>query len=46
MAAHLARGFTAVGFEVELVVFCRGGEVEGVLADVLGPDVPVRYLGK
>ena len=46
VAAHLARGFTDVGFAVELVVFCQGGEVEGVLAEVLGPDIPVRYLGR
>jgi glycosyltransferase involved in cell wall biosynthesis len=46
VAAHLARGFVDAGLDAELLVFCRGGEVEQALLAVLGPGVPVRYLGK
>ena len=46
VAAHLARGFAEAGLAVELIVFCRGGEVEKVLADLLGTEIPVRYLGR
>lgn len=46
VAAYLARGFVAAGMEVELVVFCRGGEVEGLLSELVGNDIPIRYLGK
>lgn len=45
VAAYLAKGFVEAGFRVELVVFAKGGEVEQVLLDLLGP-VPVRFLGK
>lgn len=44
VAAYLARGFVEAGFQVELVVFAKGGEVERVLLDLLG-DVPVHFLG-
>jgi glycosyltransferase involved in cell wall biosynthesis len=46
VAAHLARGFADRGMDVELQVFCRGGEVEKVLTDVVGDDIPIRYLGR
>jgi glycosyltransferase involved in cell wall biosynthesis len=47
VAAYLARGFADAGLtSLELVVFCRGGEVETELIDVLGPGIPVRYLGR
>jgi glycosyltransferase involved in cell wall biosynthesis len=44
VAAYLARGFVDAGLEVELVVFRRGGEVEKVLTELLGGDIPIHYL--
>lgn len=44
VAAHLARGFAERGMEVDLLVFARGGEVEGVLAELVGHDIPIRHL--
>lgn len=46
VAAYLARGFTDRGMIVDLVVFCKGGEVEAILSDIVGSDIPIRYLGK
>ena len=46
VAAYLARGYTDVGMKVELVVFCRGGEVEDILSKLVGGDIPIRYLGR
>lgn len=46
VAAYLARGFADLGMDVELVVFTRGGEVEGLLAELVGSDIPIRYLGR
>ena len=45
VAAYLARGFTDIGMDVDLVVFCRGGEVEAILSGLVGADIPIRYLG-
>lgn len=45
VAAYLARGFADLGMDVELVAFTRGGEVEGLLTDLVGSDIPIRYLG-
>lgn len=46
VAAHLARGFRDAGLAVELVVVCAGGEVDAVLADVVGPEIPITYLSR
>jgi glycosyltransferase involved in cell wall biosynthesis len=46
VAAYLARGFASAGMDVELVVFCSGGEVEGILSRLVGDDIPIRYLGR
>jgi glycosyltransferase involved in cell wall biosynthesis len=45
VAAYLARGFAEAGMDVDLAVFTRGGEVEGILSDMVGSDIPIRYLG-
>ena len=45
VAAYLARGFADAGLQVELIVFCRGGEVERALLPLLGNGIPVHYLG-
>lgn len=45
VAAYLARGFVDAGLQVELLVFCKGGEVEETLTGLLGAGIPVRYLG-
>lgn len=45
VAAYLARGFTDRGMTVDLIVFSRGGEVEGLLTELVGDDIPIRYLG-
>lgn len=46
VASHLANGFVEAGLRVELVVLCRGGEVEAVLSDLLSPAVRVTCLGR
>lgn len=46
VASHLANGFVEAGLRVELVVLCRGGEVEAVLSNLLSPAVRVTYLGR
>lgn len=46
VAAYLARGFADLGMRVELVVMARGGDVEAILSDLVGPDIPIRYLGR
>jgi glycosyltransferase involved in cell wall biosynthesis len=46
VAAYLARGFADEGIKVDLVVFGKGGEVEAILSQIVGDDIPVRYLGK
>ncbi len=45
VAAYLANGFAAAGMDVEMVVLCRGGEVEALLTDRVD-DIPVTYLGR
>jgi glycosyltransferase involved in cell wall biosynthesis len=45
VAAYLARGFAEAGMDVDLVVFTRGGEVEDILSEMVGSDIPIRYLG-
>ena len=44
VAAYLANGFADAGMQVEMVVLCRGGEVEGLLTDLVD-DIAVIYLG-
>jgi glycosyltransferase involved in cell wall biosynthesis len=46
VAAYLARGFVDAGLGVEMIVFCRGGEVETVLTEIVGADIPICYLGR
>jgi len=46
VAAYLARGFADAGMEVDLIAFSRGGEVESILSELLGEDVPICYLGQ
>lgn len=46
VAAYLARGFTDQGMKVSLTVFARGGEVQDILSDLVGEDIPIRYLGR
>lgn len=46
VAAYLARGFAAAGMDVDLIVFSRKGEVEDILSELLGKNVPVHYLGR
>lgn len=46
VAAYLARGFADAGMKVELIVFCRGGQVERILSDLVGVDIPIHYLGR
>ena len=45
VAAYLARGFTDMGMDVDLIVFTNRGEVETIIIDLMGSDIPVRYLG-
>ena len=44
VAAYLARGFAKAGMDVDLTVFTKGGEVEDILLELTGDDVPVTYL--
>lgn len=46
VAAYLARGFTDLGMDVDMVVFSKGGEVEDLLVELAGEDIPVTYLGR
>ena len=46
VAAYLARGFAAAGMDVDLIAFSRKGEVEDLLSELLGENVPVHYLGR
>ena len=46
VAAYLARGFADRGMAVDLIIFSRGGEVEALLTELVGGDIPVRYLGR
>jgi glycosyltransferase involved in cell wall biosynthesis len=44
VAAYLARGFTDLGMDVDLLVFASGGEVEAALTEIIGRDIPIIYL--
>lgn len=46
VAAYLARGFVDAGMDVRLIVFARGGEVEDILSELVGTDIPIQYLGR
>jgi glycosyltransferase involved in cell wall biosynthesis len=46
VAGYLARGFTDLGMAVDMLVFARGGEVEEAVTELMGSDLPVRYLGR
>lgn len=44
VTALLARGYAEAGFDVELLILCRGGTAQSLLSDLLGPAVTVRYI--
>jgi len=46
VTAYLARGFVDRGMDVDLVVFRQGGEVETLLVELMGADIPILYLGR
>ncbi len=46
VAGYLARGFTDLGLQVEMVVLARGGAVEDAVLAEAGPGVAVRFLGR
>jgi glycosyltransferase involved in cell wall biosynthesis len=45
VAAYLARGFTDMGMDVDLIAFTSRGEVETIIVDLIGADIPIHYLG-
>ena len=45
VVAYLARGFTDAGMDVDLIAFTDRGEVEAIILDLMGDDIPVQYLG-
>lgn len=45
VAAYLARGFANRGMTVSMIVVTRSGEIDGVLAELVGSDIPIAYLG-
>ena len=45
VAAYLARGFTDMGMDVDLIAFTSKGDVEAVIVDLMGTDIPIHYLG-
>ncbi|HVI04985.1 MAG TPA: glycosyltransferase, partial [Sphingomicrobium sp.] len=45
VATYLARGFRGAGINADLIVLCRGGEVEDLLSE-LARDIPIEYLGR
>jgi glycosyltransferase involved in cell wall biosynthesis len=45
VAAYLANGLRDAGFDVELTVLCRGGEVEDHLIEIVD-GIPVRFLDR
>lgn len=45
VGAHLARGLAEHGFDVTLLVFCRGGEKEAALLPLVGSVAKVHSLG-
>lgn len=44
VTAILARGYAEAGFDVEILVLCRGGKAEPLLSNMIGPTVSVRYI--
>lgn len=46
VAAYLARGFTDMGMDVDLIAFTSKGDVEDVIVELMGADIPIRYLGE
>jgi glycosyltransferase involved in cell wall biosynthesis len=44
VTAILARGYAEAGFDVEILVLCRGGEAQSLLSNMSGPIVSVRYI--
>jgi len=46
VAGYLARGFADMGLQVGVLVLARGGAVEDIAMAHVGPDVPVRFLGR
>ncbi|WP_082679248.1 glycosyltransferase [Sphingobium cupriresistens] len=46
VTALLARGYADAGFDVELLVLCRGGTAQSLLSDMIGPLVSVRYISQ
>lgn len=45
VAAYLARGLTDLGMKVELIMFTDRGEVDKIIIELAGADIPIRYLG-
>ena len=45
VAAYLARGLTDLGMNVELIMFTHRGEVDKIIIELAGADIPIRYLG-
>jgi glycosyltransferase involved in cell wall biosynthesis len=45
VTAILARGYADAGFDVEILVLCRGGAAQPLLSNICGASVAVRYLG-
>ena len=46
VASYLARGLAEQGLDVDLVVFCRGGDAERTAKQLIGDTVPIRFLGE
>ena len=46
VAGYLARGFGDLGMDVDLLVFRPGGAVEDGAMGLIGPAIPVRFLGR
>jgi glycosyltransferase involved in cell wall biosynthesis len=46
VAGYLARGFAERGIDVELLVFCRGGEAERSVRNLVRGAAPIRFLGE
>ena len=45
VVAYLARGFTDAGMDVDLIAFSSQGDVEVIILELMGRDIPVHYLG-
>lgn len=42
---YLAKGFADAGYDVELLLFCKGGKGEDALSPLLGAGVTLTHLG-